>query len=67
MQTGTNKKAERNEIEAMYVIINIQQMQKCIYGKSFAYDDFRGNSIGELYHLQETLLPLYNEWAMSNK
>lgn len=28
MKTGTMQKAERNEIEAMYVIINIQQMQK---------------------------------------
>jgi len=67
MTTGSTQKTSRNEIEAMYVICNIQQMQKCIYGKSFAYDDFKGNTIEELNDLQNSLIPLYNEWAMSNK
>lgn len=64
MQTGTTKKQARPEIEAMYVIINIQQMQKVIYGKSFAYDDFNANTIEELRNLQDKLIPEYNKALM---
>ena len=65
MKTGSTQKTKRNEIEAMYIICNIQQMQKCIYSKSFAYDDFKGNTIDELRDLQNNLITDYNKWAMA--
>ena len=54
------KSTERNEIEAMNVIINIQQMQRIMYGKSFLYNDFNGNTIEELRTLQDSLITVYN-------
>lgn len=52
--------AQRNEIEAMTVIINIQMMQDKVYGKRFEYDDFKGNSIEELRELQDKMIIEYN-------
>jgi hypothetical protein len=54
------KNTERNEIEAMNVIINIQQMQRIMYGKSFLYNDFNANTIEELRTLQDSLIIVYN-------
>ena len=52
---------KRNELEAMTIICNIQQMQKVCYGQSFDYNQFNGNSIDELRDLQNSLIPLYNK------
>lgn len=35
---------QRNEIEAMNIICNIQAMQQKIYRKQFAYKQFKGNN-----------------------
>jgi len=48
------------EIEAMTIICNIQAMQNKIYGESFQYDQFNGNTLDELRNLQDSLIPLYN-------
>lgn len=50
----------RDEIAAMTVICNIQAMQTKVYGKCFAYSDFSGNTLEELYDLQDQLIPEYN-------
>ena len=51
---------ERNEIEAMTIICNIQMMQDKVYGERFDYDRFKGNSIEELRELQDQMIKEYN-------
>mgnify|MGYP003502686452 CR=1 FL=1 len=53
--------AQRNEIEAMDIIINIQMMQDKVSGEHFQYDQFSGNTIEELRNLQEIMIKQYNE------
>ncbi len=53
-------KQNRNEIEAMTIICNIQMMQDKVYGKKFEYKQFNGNSIDELYKLQDAMIKEYN-------
>ena len=45
----------------MQVICNIQLMQEKVYGKSFEYEKFNGNTIDELRQLQEDLIKEYNK------
>lgn len=52
---------ERNETEAMNIIINIQTMQDALYGKHFEHADFNGNTIDELREIQDELIVLYNK------
>lgn len=47
--------------EKMQVICNIQLMQEKVYGKSFEYEKFNGNTIDELRQLQEDLIKEYNK------
>lgn len=51
---------QRNEIEAMTIICNIQMMQDVAYGQRFEYNQFSANSVEELRKLQESLIPVYN-------
>lgn len=51
---------QSEEIEAISVIINIRMMQDKVYGKSFAYDQFNGNTLDELRTLQEQMIQEYN-------
>ena len=51
------KQNKRDEVEAMTIICNIQQMQYMIYGEQFTYEQFNGNSIEELRTLQEQIIP----------
>jgi hypothetical protein len=61
------KSVKRNEIEAMDIIINIQCMQDCIYGKRFTYYQFNGNSVEELRKLQDSLIIEYNKTFNENR
>lgn len=56
---NARKTAEEN-IQSMSVIINIQMMQERIYGKSFEYNQFNGNTLDELYDLQNKMIEIYN-------
>lgn len=58
---------KRNEIEAMTIICNIQQMQKVSYGTNYDYNQFKGKSIEELRELQESLIPVYNTAILNRK
>lgn len=58
--------AQRNEIEAMNIICNIQAMQQKIYGKHFAYKQFKGNTIEELRKLQDQMIIEYNKTFKTN-
>jgi len=53
-------KNNRNEIEAMGVIVNIQMMQEKVYGKKFEYKQFKDNTIEELRNLQDRMIIEYN-------
>ena len=55
------KQNKRDEVEAMTIICNIQQMQYMIYGEQFTYEQFNGNSIEELRTLQEQIIQEYNQ------
>ena len=59
-------RTQAEEIQAMDVIINIQTMQKKIYGKLFDHNDFNGNSLDELYELQSSLIPEWNKTFVKN-
>lgn len=56
---------QRNEIEAMNIICNIQAMQKVIWGDSARYDQYKNNSVDELRAIQSELLKAYNEKVSS--
>lgn len=56
---------QRNEIEAMNIICNIQAMQKEIWGDSARYDQYKNNSVDELRAIQSELLKAYNEKVSS--
>ena len=56
---------QRNEIEAMNVICNIQAMQKAIFGDAARYDQYKNNSVDELRAIQTELLKAYNEKVRS--
>lgn len=60
-------KQQRNEVEAMTIICNIQQMQQLVYGKQFTYEQFNGNSIDELRTLQEQLIQEYNQYIKAKQ
>lgn len=64
--TSKSLVGERNEIEAMPVIINIQMMQDKVYGKHFEYYQFNGNTIEELRELQDAMIKEYNESFKTN-
>lgn len=51
---------QRNEIEAMSIICNIQAMQKTIHGQHFEHASFNANTVDELRDLQSSLIPEYN-------
>lgn len=53
--------AQRNEIEAMDIICNIQAMQKAIWGDAARYDQYKSNTVDELRAIQTELLKAYNE------
>ena len=53
--------AQRNEIEAMDIICNIQAMQKAIWGDAARYDQYKNNTVDELRSIQSELLKAYNE------
>lgn len=57
---------QRNEVEAMTIICNIQAMQQKIYGKQFAYKQFKGNTIEELRKLQDQMIIEYNKTFKTN-
>lgn len=57
---------EQQQIK-MNLICNIQMMQNKIYGRSFPFEDFDGNSIKELEALQELMISEYNEKTTTNK
>ena len=57
---------QRNEIEAMNIICNIQAMQQIVYGKQFEYEKFKGNTIEELRKLQEQMIIEYNQTFKTN-
>lgn len=61
MFTNTERKNWIEESEAMTIICNIQAMQSRLYGDSFSYNSFNGNSLAELRELQDRLIPEYNE------
>lgn len=52
---------QRNEIEAMDIICNIQAMQKAIWGDAARYDQYKNNTVDELRAIQSELLKAYNE------
>lgn len=54
------RKAERNEVEAMQVICNIQAMQQAINKTSWTYASFNRYTIEELRQLQESYIQKYN-------
>ena len=58
--------AQRNEIEAMNIICNIQAMQKAIWGDAARYDQYKSNTVDELRAIQSELLKAYNE-KLTNK
>ena len=51
---------ERDEIEAMTIIVNIQMMQDKVHGKHFEYYQFNGNTVNELRNLQDEMVKEYN-------
>lgn len=53
--------AQRNEIEAMNIICNIQAMQKVIWGEGAKYEQYKSNTVDELRAIQTELLKAYNE------
>jgi len=53
--------AQRNEIEAMDIICNIQAMQRAIWGDAARYDQYKSNTVDELRAIQSELLKAYNE------
>jgi hypothetical protein len=53
--------AQRNEIEAMDIICNIQAMQRAIWGDAARYDQYKNNTVDELRAIQSELLKAYNE------
>ena len=57
---------QRNEIEAMNIIINIQTMQEKVYGEKFEYKQFNGNTIEELRKLQNDMIIEYNKTFKTN-
>lgn len=44
----------------MNIIVNIQMMQDKVYGKKFEYNQFKNNTIEELYKLQDEMIKEYN-------
>jgi len=58
--TGKSLIGNRDEAEAMTIIINIQMMQDKVHGKHFEYYQFNGNTIEELRELQEAMIKEYN-------
>jgi len=58
--------AQRNEIEAMDIICNIQAMQRAIWGDAARYDQYKNNTVDELRAIQSELLKAYNE-KITNK
>lgn len=56
---------QRNEIEAMNIICNIQAMQKAIFGDTARYDQYKNNSVDELRAIQNELIKAYNEKVRS--
>lgn len=54
-------KNNRNEMEAMGIICNIQTMQQIIYKEQFKYEQFNYCTIEELRTLQESLIIIYNK------
>jgi hypothetical protein len=53
-------KNNRNEIEAMGVIVNIQMMQEKVNGKSWEYKQFKNYDIEQLRNLQDKMIVEYN-------
>lgn len=56
---------QRNEIEAMNIICNIQAMQKVVWGYPAKYEQYKNNSVDELRAIQSELLKAYNEKVSS--
>ena len=60
IKTHSSLVGNRNEIEAMTIICNIQMMQEKVYGSKFEYYQFNGNTIDELRNLQDAMIKEYN-------
>ena len=58
---NTTQRTAQEEMQAMTVITNIQVMQEKVYGKRFEYHQFNGNTLEELYELQDQLIKEYNQ------
>lgn len=56
---------QRNEIEAMSIICNIQSMQKVVWGYPAKYEQYKDNSVDELRAIQNELIKAYNEKVRS--
>lgn len=60
IKTSKSLRGERNEVEAMTIICNIQMMQDKVNGSHFEYHQFNGNTIEELRDLQDEMIKQYN-------
>lgn len=59
-------KNNRNEIEAMELIINIQTMQEKVNGKRWEYKQFKNYDIEQLRTLQDSMIVEWNKTFVTN-
>ena len=59
-------KNNRNEIEAMGLIVNIQTMQEKVNGKRWEYKQFKNYDIEQLRTLQDNMIVEWNKTFVTN-
>ena len=59
-------KNNRNEIEAMGLIVNTQAMQEKVNGKRWEYKQFKNYDIEQLRTLQDSMIIEYNKTFLTN-
>lgn len=60
-KTVEGKQPELDNLVAMTVICNIQQLQKAIWGENATYEQYKNNSVEELREMQNELIKEYNQ------